>query len=156
MPESRSAAVMRIFLPRFLPLLAAVAVGALLEIRARDQARLEEVTAEERAFVQVEVGRIEATMASAAADALFLSELAFQSGIGRDTSTGSLDALSAEFLAFLRSRVAFDRVALLDAQGMERLGMERLRMERSRNGNEVRHPWLFSGEQDGDGGKSHI
>ncbi|MHB1193638.1 MAG: PAS domain-containing hybrid sensor histidine kinase/response regulator [Longimicrobiales bacterium] len=129
MPEPRPTTVMRIFLSRFLPLVAAVAAGALLEIRARDQARLEEVTAEERAFVQVEVGRIEATMASAAADALFLSELAFQSGIGRDTSTGSLDALSAELLTFLRSRMAFDRVALLDAQGMERLRMDRSRTE---------------------------
>jgi two-component system, sensor histidine kinase and response regulator len=125
MPEPRSTAVMRIFLPRFLPLVAVVAVGALLEIRSRDRARLKEVTADETALVEVETLRINSALGSAAADAVFLSELAFQSGIGGATSTGSLDALSAELLTFLRSRVVHDRAALLDARGMERLRMDR-------------------------------
>ncbi len=125
MPESRSAAVMHIFLPRFLPLVVAVAVGAGLEIRARDQVRLKEVAADEATLVEVETHLINSALGSAAADALFLSELVLQQRSLDADSRASLEDLSGEFLAFLRNMVAFNRVAWLDPLGMERLRVDR-------------------------------
>ena len=130
--NAQPVAVLRRFLPLFLPMVVVVAVGVFLDLRTRDLAYRREVALDNEVFLRFETQRLASGLGAAAADAVLLSELAVQDVGSRTVADGFQGHLTGEFSAFLRSRVAFDRVAYLDS-----LGKELLRVDRTPSGVET-------------------
>ena len=125
MGENRPQSVFRLFLIRFVPMVFLVALAAVLILRARDGAHLDEVMDDQEGLVTLEVQKIRSTFSSAIADAVYLSELTLQRLYLEPTPEEFQAAVSSEYQAFLRSRVVFNSVAYLDEEGGERVRVER-------------------------------